>query len=183
MHVSHSRARRKPRTYPGQDLAEPLVQWLNRRPSKDLLDLLDTAERHRKALADPGSRVKRELAGWLKAKINAILDVFTFNPLVEKIDHRWRVEWCARESKGGESVMILFVIDLAERGLLHKVRRCAHESCRKWFFAKNDSQIFHSPVCGMKRFRSRAEWKEHRAEYMREWRQNPKTKSRERRNK
>ena len=165
------------RIYPGQELAGPLVKCLNRKPGKDLLELLDAAERHRKAL-ESGTPVRRPVARWMVAKVNAILTSYTYSPIVEGINHRWKVEWCAREGNTGEAWIVLFVIDLAQRGLLHKVRRCAYPNCARWFFAISDSKRFHRPACAKKNFRSKPEWKQHRAEYMRDYRQKPVVKKR-----
>ncbi len=181
-HVSRTvtKSRTQQRTYPGQDTAEPLVKWLNRVGTGDLVELLDTAERYRK-LEYPESQTKSKIAGLLKAKINSILIGYKFSPVVDRIGHRWKVEWCARGSNVVDAWVFLFAIDLAERGLLHKLKRCANPTCGKWLFAGTDSKRFHSPSCAVKNFHSRDEWKQHRADYMREWRQNPRTKSRERR--
>jgi hypothetical protein len=179
-HVSRTkRARRsQQRIYPGESLAEPLVKHLNRNPSKNLLDLVESHQRNRKATDGPNSR---ELAKWLKANVNAILADYKFSPVVEEMGNRWKVEWAVLDRQGEDAALVPFLLDLAERGLLHKIRRCANPKCGKWLFASTDSKRFHTPACALKNFRSSKEWKEHRAEYMREWRANPRHKAGKRR--
>lgn len=160
---------KRQRSYPGEELADPLVKWLNRQPSKELVSLLELAQRHRKA-TDSNAPGKRKLGKLLQDTINSITLGYLYNPVVERIDRRWKVEWCAQDGRGPEAVMLLFVIDLAQQGLFHRVTRCGNPKCGRWFFAITDVQRFHSPACALKAFRSTAKFKERHKKYMHDWR-------------
>ncbi len=91
-----------------------------------------------------------------------------FSPVLPK---RWVVSWGrARSGMSGEEIEFLDVIlSFAKAGWLGRLRRC--KNCEAWFFAKFRHQEFCSPGCQQKHYRGSDEWKQHRREYMRQYRQ------------
>ena len=63
----------------------------------------------------------------------------------------------------------LAALHLAEDNLLDRVRQCLR--CSKWFYARVRHQRNCSTVCQQSYYRSAEEWKAHRREYMRRYRQ------------
>ena len=61
------------------------------------------------------------------------------------------------------------MLQLVRQGYLNRVRHC--ELCRKWFYARFRHQTFCGTICQQKHYRSSSEWKAHRSEWMRDYRQ------------
>ncbi|HKN77109.1 MAG TPA: hypothetical protein VJW94_18170 [Candidatus Acidoferrum sp.] len=59
-------------------------------------------------------------------------------------------------------------LELFSLGLLDRIRRCAHEECSKWFYAKLAYQRFHSDECRSAALAADPGRKQRRAKYMRE---------------
>jgi hypothetical protein len=62
------------------------------------------------------------------------------------------------------------LLQLASRGLLDRIRRCAWSGCQRWFFARFSHKECCSGVHQQKRVRSTEEEKKKRREYMQRFR-------------
>lgn len=58
---------------------------------------------------------------------------------------------------------------LSRRGLLNRVRRCDHEPCLRWFYARFDHQVCCSEKCRIAKYRSSPEFKERKNQKQREY--------------
>ena len=97
-------------------------------------------------------------------RINAVLSRFKrCAQLAFQVDDRWMVT--SSFTGGDVALAVHSMMELAEEGLLHRVRRC--RACKRWFFARFRHQDFCSQACQQKHYRSSDEWKAHRREYMR----------------
>ena len=102
---------------------------------------------------------------------------YTWSPL----KGQWCVVWrtlspTLRKRRAAGQAMILddgpalqMILDLARAGYINRLRRCS--DCRKWLFAKFRHQSFCSTACQQKHYRDSDEWRRHRREYMRRYRQ------------
>jgi hypothetical protein len=155
----------------GQDVAGPLVAWLNAGGDKlqGVAPLLEIAERHRQAEAR-GTRPAALLMRLLQGKANAVLQDYRYAPVIDTMNDKWEIEWMGIGGQGGEAGFVLLLLDLAERGLIHSIRRCAKGDCRRWFFAHYDHQRFDADKCRIAVLASDPARKEERKAYMRELR-------------
>jgi len=62
----------------------------------------------------------------------------------------------------------LTLLSLSRDGRLDRIRQC--KQCQRWFWARFARQEFHERVCQQKFYRSSPEWREHRSNWMREYR-------------
>lgn len=91
-----------------------------------------------------------------------------------KADKRWVLDWYYFDEKRwtsdafekGQALHCL--IYLAERGRLDRMRECPH--CKKWLFARFSHQRFCSTKCQQAYYWASPEWKAHRREWMRDYR-------------
>jgi len=161
--------------YYGEDLARPLVAWLNgggdRLPG--VSGLLEIAGRYHEAQARK-SKPAALLMELLKTKATGILTGYQFTPVVDSMNDRWHIEWMAIADHAGEAPFVLRLLDLAEIGKIHSIRRCAREDCRRWFFARYDHQRFHSSECQIGALQADPIRKTRRAAHMRQLRQDRK---------
>jgi hypothetical protein len=85
------------------------------------------------------------------------------------------VTWLITGNMNASAALAVFrLFTLAERGLLHRVRRCAWNECRNWFFARFDNQVFCATKCQQDFNHAKPEWKEKRRTYMKQHRHNKK---------
>jgi hypothetical protein len=165
-------------TFYGEDIAGPLVAWLNAGGDRlqGVAGLLEIAERYRQAEAR-GTRRARQLMGWLKGKANGVLLHYHYLPVIHEMNDRWEVEWLCAGGQAGEPAFVLLLLELAERGLIHSVRRCAKADCHRWFFAHYDHQRFDTDKCRIAALAEDPARKEERKAYMRELRRLQKLRS------
>lgn len=136
------------RSYYGEETAELLVDWLNSRAGKRpesvarLVQLNADFTRPMRAF-EARQKIDYELhrtvakSGLAKAPV-----------LVDANAQRWTVDWKLVGTMVPTQAMALFrLLDLAEQGLLSRVRRCANPKCRKWFFAKFPHALSHTAKC------------------------------------
>jgi hypothetical protein len=68
--------------------------------------------------------------------VNRELGKFTITPLLDySVRDAWEIEYAADVSEMQEARVLLRLIEIAQRGQLKFIRRCACKSCGKWFFA------------------------------------------------
>jgi hypothetical protein len=165
-------------TYYGEEVARPLVAWLNKGGDQlhGIAGLLEIAGRHRQAEAR-GTRPARLLMRLLQAKANGILADYRFAPVIDSMNDRWEIQWVGIGGQGGEAQFVLLLLELAERGLIHSLRRCAKEDCKRWFFAHYDHQRFDSDQCRIAVLQGDPARQEARKAYMRELRRLKKLRS------
>jgi len=65
---------------------------------------------------------------------------------------------------------VLAIITLARENRMERVRRC-QECNKKWLYARVPHQVFCGKKCQQEHFRSQPEFKRHRREWMRDYRQ------------
>jgi hypothetical protein len=163
----------------GEDLARPLIAWLNSGGDQlpGVSGLLEIAGRYHEAQARK-SKPAALLMRLLKEKATAILTDYRFTPVVDEMNDRWHIEWMALADHTGEAPFVLRLLDLAEIGKIHSIRRCAREDCRRWFFARYGHQRFHSGECQIAVLQADPVRKAQRAKHMRWLRQWKKLRSR-----
>jgi hypothetical protein len=89
--------------------------------------------------------------------------------------NRWQVVLRnGKRIRNRDARHVMGVLDLAMRGLLHRLRHC--DNCRRWFYARFEKQRFCSDACREKSFRSTPEGRAARAKYMRRYRSQPSAK-------
>ena len=66
---------------------------------------------------------------------------------------------------------VMDTLDLANDGLLYRLRRC--QQCTLWFYAKAEKQLFCCGACRERHFRTTPEGREKRKLYMRHYREQP----------
>jgi hypothetical protein len=67
----------------------------------------------------------------------------------------------------GENEAMEIVRRLDENGYLYRVRKC---SCGRWFYAQFEHRSFCAEPCQQRHFRKTDQFREHRRDYMREYR-------------
>ncbi len=154
-------------TFHGEEIAAPLVRWLNAGGGKlpGVVELIEIAERHHRT-ENP------KLRALLLAKANAVLLDYRFAPVIDHLNDRWEIEWhdAGKGGVGAQASAILLLLDLAEAGLARSVRRCEKDDCQQFFFARFDHQKFHSDKCRTAALASDPGRREARRHYMKELR-------------
>jgi hypothetical protein len=113
----------------------------------------------RKEWRDSYERIKRKLRRFKMAPdLASIGDLGT-----NKITFTWDC------GKRPVARAVLALTRLGEQGLLSRIRSCAH--CKKWFYARFRHQLYCSPRCQQSHYGLNEQWKAHRREYMRQYRQ------------
>jgi hypothetical protein len=110
------------------------------RQVREFYMLVEAATRH-----DPSSDPDTLLTTFT----NTVLSDLKFSPMVDDIDdvdRPWKVVWIERrQPEVGEAVHNF--LQLAQQGLLPRLRQCTYEKCRKWFFARFPHKLFHNVKC------------------------------------
>ncbi len=183
------------RHYLGEAAGEALIEWLNAASRKKC----DSIEQLLRASADLAAG-KNDFAAAktiraILRKSNLKLIPFWHVPLIERGERgevggrwshgrkklvpamvldrtRWVVEWdpVGRHMSRAQALAIYQALQLGSQGLLPRVRECQNQKCKLWFYARFIHQRFHSERCQLEAFRSDPQWKEKRAEYMRQLR-------------
>ena len=170
------------RTYTGESEANALIEWLNQTPRgyRQVEQLLTELAQLGEALdalaaADLQSRRRRANPEALRTfkqstrRVQRILDGYRFRPNVMGGGGPQSI--CAFTWSGNRPgwEAVLRIMELGERGLLWRVRRC--RQCGKWFYARLRHKHFCSVRCQQAHYKSSAEWREHRREYMQRYRE------------
>jgi hypothetical protein len=154
-------------TYSGEEIARPLIHWLNAGGDKlpGVVELLQIADRHHKT-ENP------KLKKLLKDKANAILADYRFTAVIDEMNGLWKIEWhdFGRGGVGAQATFILLLFDLAKQGLWQTVQRCEKPDCQKWFFKRFMHQRFCSDECRIAVLQNDPARREQRAEKMRDLR-------------
>ena len=170
------------RTYTGETDANALIKWLNQKPRgyrriEQLLVELAHLGESLDALAAPDlqSRRRRSDPEVLKKferstrRVQRILNRYRFRPNVMGGGGPQSI--CAFIWSGNRPgwEAVLRITKLGERRLLWRVRRC--RQCDKWFYARLRHKTSCSVRCQQAHYKSSAEWREHRREYMQGYRE------------
>lgn len=156
-----------PERYFGETGGQMVAQWLNtHRDKRDpLRRLLEANGEFRKggfAPSEAGRKVDSTLREILRGSRLGVAPV-----IVEVTASSWRFDWRPiGRMKPARALALFKLLQLAEQGLLDRLRQCAKPACGRWFFARFRHQRFHSTKCQLDVFRSAPEWKQKRRDYM-----------------
>jgi hypothetical protein len=182
------------RTYGGEEQTEFLIEYLNESPIPTMIGILRDVQR----LSELGKQATHKYPGevafrnpqqeaeydMLWKRIHAEFEKFHFYPrLTRQKGNRWETAWAhvhIPPAKGRpfhpdlpypipDAMAFRAIVLTAERGFLHRVRQCTQ--CRNWFYARFKHQEYCRTECQQKHYKASDEWKEHRREYMRGYRQ------------
>ncbi len=115
-----------------------------------------------------------------KSLINRELAKHRFLPYVAPLQHgQWLVMWRIQKERrpapdatlmvADDATALQMVLDIARAGQLNRLRRC--QRCLKWLYAHYRHQNFCSTTCQQTLYRTSAEWRAKRRDYMRRYRQ------------
>jgi hypothetical protein len=193
-HVSQKQTPRK-RQYPGEHQAGLLIAWLEKNKSRergrrvasllrDMRAALGMYEPRWEPTPDgPFRRTISVEAGReyerLQRRINRTLSYYRLSPEINfyQPPHltRWEVFWHVPGTRmvypavcNSEPDAISAVLRLAEKGVVHRVREC--RQCGRWLFARFEHQEFCGQKCQLAHYHSSDQWKDHRREWMRDYR-------------
>lgn len=163
---------KSPRTYCGEDIARPLVVWLNKKgrrsnsPEWKIIRLIErlqgliVAHKRRDDPLFPRFFHSEELAS-----VNEELRRYAFRPSLtlqgeNKIGsiRKWRFVYYE---------FLYSALCLAEQGHLLRLRRC--NQCQRWLFARFSTQSVCSKNCRQKKYRASPTVKRRRRDYMRDY--------------
>ncbi len=163
-------------------LCQELDELHQKRPA--LADAWELSTYHRKT-----ARIRRE--------INSILAKHPFIPVLELSEYTpgaggFSVRWWPDPKRPVEIVIskdvdfapvgphaaIQITLELLREGSLSRIRRCDNPACGKWFFATTNKKSVCNDACRVQKH----QLKQGQANYMRDYRANPKVKLRKRRN-
>jgi predicted RNA-binding Zn ribbon-like protein len=170
MPTSHVHGRKDffPERYPGETAGQIVAAWLNKHRGKrdPLRRLLEASQEFRASGLAPleaGRKVDDTLGEIVRTSHLAVAPL-----VVEATATRWRVDWRpVGRMKPARALAFFKLLQLAETGLVDRVRQCAKPGCGRWFFARYRHQRFDCKKCQLEDFRSSPEWKQKRREYMR----------------
>ena len=118
---------------------------------RDWEDLAKTLQAQATATRRVFSRVRVGINPWGKEPIFVSLDDSTESASVG-LKGVWSFTWNYRgDSNAGNALRN--IVDLAEHGLLERVRRCIVRDCRLWFYAGRTVQECCRPRCREKKYR------------------------------
>jgi predicted RNA-binding Zn ribbon-like protein len=102
--------------------------------------------------------------------INEILDAYKLSPyLIWTVDGKWTTGWrlALGHSETPEVTAVMALLQLAAEGLLHRVRRCKLQGCRRFFFARFERSEFCRTECQQRHYQTDADFKKEHAAEMR----------------
>ncbi len=67
-----------------------------------------------------------------------------------------------------EAQAVVYLLNLAELGLIDRIRQCGW--CTTWFYARFKHQRFCKTECQQSAYAKTSDWREHRRDYMRKYR-------------
>ena len=185
--------RRRP-SYYGENLAAPLLEYLNTGKKNPDIEALLAAN----AELIQGTNVNAAVKTIRRLLVRAKLKPYFYVPMVQKgqrwspawkqnvrkmvLDNtRWVVEWEPASRRDlARTQAFTSCIELARQGLLQRIKPCARKGCAKRFFARFAHQQFCSSKCQRAEIRSTEEWKKSRREYMKRLRSEGKLRERHR---
>jgi hypothetical protein len=183
------RLQRKPRQephYSGESAGTLLADLLNTIPKNDRYSVEGSQEEWKRItvkdqIAD--RKIIRRLVQILQeegAGLDAFFSRVCFVPRpsvrTREIGQRhrlwdWKVTANGRQLRPAVRHAILCALDLANTGLIHRLRRC--RQCSSWFYAKIKKHFHCSNACRDRHFRTTPEGKEKRRRYMQTYRKQP----------
>jgi hypothetical protein len=187
------------RKYPGEQLSEPLLDWLNRRKrtadhrriERLLRNLFILRQGHGegdwsnswgarhprlRGLTWPvvPSMMGKELRRVLRAARKELARHRMW-PDVESVSDPVsrsagsKVDFIWNTSRKPAADAVLQIVLLGREGLLWRVRQCP--GCQRWFFARFSHQNYCGMRCQQGHYKRSPEWREHRRKYMQKYRQ------------
>jgi len=163
------------RSYFGELGAAVVVDWLNSRrklandPIEKLLEFNSQL---------PLQATEHQIDAYLSALVRRAK--FAVAPvLVNAAPDKWRIDWkLVGKMDAQQGLALTRLLHMADQGLIGRVRKCAKESCGRWFYAKFEHQRFHAKRCQQEKFKTSPEWQEQRREYMKQLRHEKKLRER-----
>jgi hypothetical protein len=171
------------KTYYGEDIAQPLLEWLNtprrksQRVDEMLLAFADIRAKRNEYVAVRTIRAilkdcSLRLVPWWSQPMVQSQSESPFRPGVYryKLDRsRSVVEWdpVSPRMSRAEALAMRSLLDLSSQALLDHVRLCARQECGTWFYVHIAHQHHCSKPCQQAHVRGTQEWKERRSAYMR----------------
>lgn len=139
-------------------------------------------------VAGPRKPPKKERASMRRAmrlanNLRKLMTNYTFHPQLRPLRGRFYVGWQSISIVNApfikirldgdlfticEGDVILKIVDLADKGSLHKIRVCAN--CSRWFFGRVKHQAYCDQRCQQSNFRMSEHFRARRREYMRKYR-------------
>jgi hypothetical protein len=163
------------RSYFGEMDAAVVVDWLNSRrklPNDPIQKLLELNQQL--PIQASEHQIDVYLAALVRRAKLAVAPV-----LAGAVPDHWRIDWkLVGKMDPEQGLALIRLLHLADKGLIGRVRKCAKNTCAKWFYAKFEHQRFHSQRCQQETFKTSPEWKKQRAEYMKRLRQEKKLRER-----
>src|SRR5260370_18511703 len=159
----HDRKDYFPERYLGESAGQMVTQWLNthREKADQLRRLLQATEEFRAGGLAPfeaARKVDSTLRQILRSSRLAVAPA-----VVEATVSHWRFDWRPiGRMKPARALAFFKLLQLAEQGLVDRVRQCAKPRCGRWFYARFRHQRFDSQKCQLDVFRSAPEWREKR---------------------
>lgn len=170
MSMSKRHSRGHTRSYFGEFDAKPLIDWLNqkKRPAKDPVEKLVMLHGR---IGDAATLVLgQDAAEEIQETVAAVVRRFkvAVAPVIGQVNvGGWEVDWrLVGRMPPLQGLAFIKLLQLAQKGLADRVRKCAWQECSQWFFARFSHQECCSARCQQKRVRASDEWKKNRREYM-----------------
>jgi hypothetical protein len=167
----------------GQDLAEPVLDWLRHkdRTDDDPVERLVRLELKRSREFFPGIGTTDDPSPQIKALVQDITHRWQLGFVlgVDLVLNDWTVSWKTEPIEGVPLTArqaFRNCLFLKQQGLLDRVRQCTRPGCKEWFFAKFDHQHSHSDECRVAMLSTDEARKEERKKYMRDLRAKKKVK-------
>lgn len=185
-------------SYAGEEQAYELVVWLNAaRDSRRIVAVLGTLQQLQKPQKQPFRGRSRDLFFTLLEQLQNLwmrpVPRFDMSLRGRELYGRFFIGWKVMHGTDvmefprrgrkfqlgkfqfGEGDAFQRIVELSERGLVDRVRRC--QQCQKWFFARVERKHHCSRKCLLKSFSQSKEFKARRAAYMDNYRKDVKGKS------
>jgi hypothetical protein len=156
------------REYFGEKDAKIVIAWVNARKNRN--DAIARLLLANAGFYEPGL-APFEAAHKIRATLHSLLHashVGLAPVLTKATPERWTIDWRRTGTMNPRQSLAFFkLLELAEEGLLGRVRRCALPTCSRWFYARVEHKKFHSFKCQQQAFRDDPDWREKRRVYMR----------------
>lgn len=88
-----------------------------------------------------------------------------------RVDDSLGPDWTERNVRPidpSEAQAVVYLLNLAELGLIDRIRQCGW--CTTWFYARFKHQRFCKTECQQSAYAKTSDWREHRRDYMRKYR-------------
>jgi len=153
------------RSYFGEFAAGPLVDWLNSDTRRKKFPKGDAIERGLELNAGiPIQSTQHDVESYIARLVAK--SKFAVAPTVESVSpSQWTVKWTpVGKLDFRQGMALIKLLQLADDGLLDRVRKCAKKECGRWFYAKFIHQRFHDLICQQQTFRDDPDYRRHRAD-------------------